>query len=503
MLDVILPLRPGETVKLKGMRELHAVIWTSHAVWYTQKFLGSHELRTLDLVIEPYASGKSLESYVSVLTMFFKSTEILRVWYHLRDVRIVVQDAYLWQALQAPILEFLSKMSHVETLELHTESLTPGFLETMFKLTSHKRLKSIKGVGERKLLILDADDQDDFDGDDGSCTPQPRPDITFHEPNSTQHTLTGLSLYASLPMTTNFLATNYWAGILTRLEVTLSNNPTQNTFANFFRFVGKNCLVLRILRISFSEYHSERPVHTLNWDVIKALENCNDLEALEVEHGPVVELSNTDISRIASAWPNLRILSFTLQDRRVKPFIVPSFGALLCLLERCTSMTELTVPFSTRNPSEKLYAEARKAKSLHVLTTDDDKHLLEVSAETRTQRSLWPDATGLVPINDDDPASGTNNMVIDSHELTMLVHECLERDISGLLNLSTAFLSADVHNEDDIVVNRADNTKVRVLASEKGSRPHHPRNPLTAVSSEVHVETMLLHGEDTLTEDDF
>lgn len=495
MFTSVLPAGKDERVELDAIRDLHLQLWHHEALWYASRFIGSPLMETLDMVL--HTGGNIPNQYSNMATSWFEKAPY-KIKSLLSDLRLIVDDYMLWRAIRHAVLKFLKAMKSICTLEFHIEMLTPDFVAALSKMSRERGLTTIKGVGERKILVLGADDPEG-DGDDGSRTPRPTDQIVRNDLPPTRHSLRILSLYASLPATTNLLSKYYAPGILTHLEITLSNKPTQNSFANFMRFIGSRCPSLKVLKIFFSQYHSAPGAHTLDWTILQPLRKCTALEELEIEHGPVIDLCNTDVPRMAAAWPKLQTLKLSPHPDCGKSFIVPSLAALLYLAERCPSVTELTLPFSTLNPSEKLQERAKKAKSLEVLASDDERHLLEESAERSFPRI---DPMDISSMEGDDLAWNCEMETLPTIDHVSMV---LGKDIDGFLKLSSVLKWCDVRSEENIRVERMDESEVWFMTpfSYRNSGLAVPsKASLMALSSELQVEG-LLEREDTLTEEDF
>ena len=363
-LSVVLPNGPNDIVDLPNLENLHIELWHVEAYCYAQKFLASPHLRNLELLL--HSRGIAPNTYSRLVSNWFgKAKDLITQWP--TRLRLTVEDPKLWAAIMPAVIDFLCA-STIVNLEFHMDMLTADFIQALGPMSHKGMLLSIRGIGECSLPSL----ANDYDTDDKPNTVRLREPFTFHRRSNAEV----LTLCGTLAQMMRLLVTTYDPEIMSHIDLTLLNLPTEKSFNNFLRFIGLSCPTLEVLRVTFPK-GAINPRHLpLDWMDLEPLSHCSFLEELEIINGPGIELRNTDVSRIANAWPNLRMLKVLPHESREKADAMPSIGGLFYLAAECPNLVDVTLPISFRPTSDELLDEAMDGNGYEDLTDDDVGHLL-------------------------------------------------------------------------------------------------------------------------------
>ncbi|KIP07208.1 hypothetical protein PHLGIDRAFT_426597 [Phlebiopsis gigantea 11061_1 CR5-6] len=361
-LSVVLPGGRNDIVDLPNLETLHLELWHAEAYWYAWKFVASPKLRTLELLF--HSRGIPPNSYSNIVSDWFgKAADVITQWP--TRLRLIVEDPKLWNAIKPAVTKFLLS-STIANLEFHVDMLTADFVESLRPMTNQYTLLSIRCLGESTLPLLDNDN------DNHPNSGHFRAPIPFIGRSSIEE----LALCGTLAQMKHLLTTSYDPEVISHLDLTLRNLPTQTSFSTFLWFIGLSCPTLEALRVVFPKSTMNSNHLPLDWMDLEPLSHCGYLEELEIINGPGIELRNTDVTRIANAWPNLRVLKIFPHEGRDKADAMLSLGGLFYLAAGCPNLADVILPFSFCPTSDELFDWAMDGNGYEDLADDDVGHLL-------------------------------------------------------------------------------------------------------------------------------
>ena len=333
-----------------------------------KEFLDTPELSTLSITVRPF--NQDPQGWALQLQEWFTAAfdHIARTP---STFRLIVEDPYLWASISNVVVLRLCNMHVVKKLELHVNMLTLDVMDMLRPMAREGVLEAICAIGECTRPVLDPDTYDmDVDMDvnmddssnseDSDYTVQSRPDWSWARQ---------LSLCGTLAQAQELLTVLYDPRSVRHLDLALVNLPTPTSLHRFLRFIAFSCTDIHVLKIAFPKATLDKP-HTLNWVDLEVLTACEDLEELVLLNSPGIELRSSDVLRIVDAWPKLRVLKLVPHALRYAPEVMPTFGSLYYLAERCPSLAELVLPFSADHAAKELLAAAMWGNGPADLTAD-------------------------------------------------------------------------------------------------------------------------------------
>lgn len=128
---------------------------------------------------------------------------------------------------------------------------------------------------------------------------------------------------------------------------------------------------------SLASYNAEDPPCVFPMTALELLYTCRQLKTFEVQHDLILELNDSDVDAIASAWPKLQILLIYPQMPRPPKVTLP---ALRRLVQKCPQLDWLTIPID---------ASTTPPLAPSLLSNDQDTNRVSV---LRLEKSICGDA---------------------------------------------------------------------------------------------------------------
>ncbi|KAG6845539.1 hypothetical protein H0H87_007783 [Tephrocybe sp. NHM501043] len=128
-----------------------------------------------------------------------------------------------------------------------------------------------------------------------------------------------MNLKAHLWNVVSFLQSDFPAARLRRLVVHTVIIESHDNIASFFDLIAQECPEIEVLALSMP--HDEVPETTLSlpFTHLEPLLGCTSITSFSLTTSTPLDMSNFDVTRIATAWPLLQELSLNSRPMRIQP----------------------------------------------------------------------------------------------------------------------------------------------------------------------------------------